>query len=105
MKALKVLVLLMTLLLVAGLGLVGYGVLNRAPHAKAGHSDVATVPASDFGEVTVPLPAGARIEQMAVAGDRVVLRLVGGGPERLVVLDPAGGRVAGGFVLVPAAAK
>ena len=105
MKALKVLVLLMTLLLVAGLGLVGYGVLNRTPHAKAGRADASATPAADFGEVAVPLPVGARIEQLVVAGDRVVLRLVGAGPERLVVLDPAAGRVAGGFVLVPAAAK
>jgi len=105
MKALKVLVILMTVLLVAGLGLVGYGVVNRAPHAKAGHAAASAAPGEegrDFGTVEVALPVGARIEQMAVAGDRVVLRVSGAGAERLIVLDPAIGRVAGSFVLTAA---
>ena len=49
---------------------------------------------------TVPLPAGARVEQMAAAGGRIVLRVASPGGERLVVLDPALGTV-GTFVLAP----
>ena len=108
MKALKVLVIFMTVLLVAGLGLVGYGVVNRAPHGKPGPAAAGVTAnsgpveeARDFGAVEVPVAAGAHIEQMAVAGDRVVLRVSGAGPERLIVLDPAIGRVAGSFVLAP----
>jgi len=108
MKALKVLVIFMTVLLVAGLGLVGYGVVNRAPQSKPGHAAATVASAAagaegrDFGTVEVALPVGARIEQMAVAGDRVVLRVSGAGAERLIVLDPAIGRVAGSFVLTAA---
>jgi len=38
---------------------------------------------------------------MLGVGDRVVLRLAGGGPDRLLVIDPGRGRVAGAFVLAP----
>jgi hypothetical protein len=38
---------------------------------------------------------------MVVAGERVVLRLSGGGPERILVLDPGQGKVAGSFALTP----
>ena len=51
--------------------------------------------------MTVPVPVGSRIEQMVVAGGNVVLRLTGGGPERVVVLDPAQGKVVGSFALTP----
>ena len=99
MKALKVLVIAMALLLVGGLGLLGYGVATRVSAPKTAPAAAAV---RDFGAVEVAVPAGARIEQMAVAGERVVLRLGGGGSEQVIVLDPAAGRVAGAFQLVPA---
>jgi hypothetical protein len=102
MKAIKGLVIFMGLLLVAGLGLLGYGMSIKAhqtgPRAAAG---AAAGAGSLFGAVEVPLAAGAHVEQMVVAGDRVVLRVLGAGPERLVVLDPGQGRVAGSFVMTP----
>jgi len=103
MKALKALVMVMALLLIGGLGLLGYGVATKVAPAKAGHGQPmpAAVESGDFGAVEVPLPAGGHIEQMAVAGERVVLRVGGAGAERLIVLDPASGRVAGSFVLAP----
>ena len=104
MQAIKGLVLFLGLLLVAGLAVLGYGLYSKAPF-KGTTSAAPTLAAgpvvADFGSVGVPIPAGARIEQMLVAGDRVVLRLSGGGPERVLVLDPARGKVAGGFVLTP----
>lgn len=101
MKAIKGLVAVMTLLLVAGLGLLGWGLSNQA--ARIGGARPA---ASDgFGTVAVPLPAGARVEQVLAVGDRLVLRLAGTGPERLLVLDPSSGTVAGGFELAPEAPK
>ena len=53
--------------------------------------------------MAVPVPAGARVEQTLVVGERVVLRLAGGGGERILVLDPAAGTVTGSFVLIPEA--
>lgn len=104
MKALKGLVAFLGLLLVIGLGVLGYGLATKAHLKGAGPSANAKPAApssSDFGAVQIPLPAGSRMEQMTVAGDRVVLRIAGGGPERVLVLDPAQGRVVGSFILSP----
>lgn len=38
-------------------------------------------------------PAGTRIVASAVAPDRVLLQLQGGGPDRVVLIDSASGRV------------
>jgi len=105
-KAIKALVAFMGVLIVAGLGLLGYGLMTTKNGAKpraATSAALSTVAVEDFGAVTVPVPAGARVEQTLVAGERVVLRLGGAGGERILVLDPAAGTVAGSFVLVPEA--
>lgn len=92
MKAVKALVAFMGLLIVAGLGILGWGLSNQAARLGGGKG------APDaFGAVAVPLPAGARVEQVLGAGERVVLRVTGAGPDRFVVLDPASGSVAGSF--------
>lgn len=106
-KAIKALVAFMAILLVAGLGLLGYGLMNVG--AKGGKTRPAApvvAPAAEaFGalSVPVPVPAGARVEQTLVVGERLVVRLSGGGGERLLVLDPAAGTVAGSFLLTPEA--
>lgn len=112
MKALKVLVIFMSVLLAGGLALLGYGVatkLHRPASVPARPAaDRPAAPAAErpdtFGTIAVPLPAGARVAGMAAAGDRVVLHLTGGGSDRLLVLNPATGTVAGTFVLAPPAA-
>jgi hypothetical protein len=104
MRAIKGLVLFLGVLLMAGLGVLGYGLYSKAPMKgtpTAAASRGATSPVAEFGQLAVPIPAGSRIEQMVVAGERVVLRLSGGGPERILVLDPGLGKVSGGFVLTP----
>lgn len=103
MKAIKALVAFMGVLLIAGLGLMGYGF-----YAKTGSKPRAaatSAPADGFGAVAVPLPAGARVEEALAAGERVVLRIVGAGAERYIVLDPESGRVAGSFILTPEAPR
>lgn len=99
MKAIKALVIFMGVLLLAGLVLLGYGLTTQLGKTAGQGRQAAT--GSVFGAVEVPLPAGARVEQVFEAGGRVVLRIVGAGPERFVVLDPAEGAVAGSFVLTP----
>lgn len=103
MKAIKALVVFMGILLVVGLGLIGYGVATRTgkPETAAKPHAVATSAAAEFGVVTIPVPAGARLDQTLVVGEKVVLRVTGGGAERLIVLDPADGRITGSFVLSP----
>ncbi|MGE5506611.1 MAG: hypothetical protein ACM31L_19470 [Actinomycetota bacterium] len=90
----------MGVLLLAGLGLLGWGLWNKG-HRTAGPASAAVAESGGFGRVELPLPAGARVEQMLAAGDKVVLRVSGGGPDRLMVLDPAQGRVLGSFDLAP----
>jgi hypothetical protein len=105
MKAIKALVAFMGVLLIAGLGLMGYGFYSKAGQsgAKSRAPVVAAVQEGSFGTITVPVPAGGRIEQVLVAGQRVVLRVTGAGPERFIVLDPGDGTVAGNFLLTPEA--
>lgn len=102
MKAIKALVAVMTLLLVAGLGVLGWGLSNQAGRMARPAAAVST---DGFGAVSVPLPAGARVGQALAVGDRLVLRLSGAGAERFIVLDPASGAVAGSFDLAPEAPK
>jgi hypothetical protein len=44
--------------------------------------------------ITLDEPAGTRIAGVSALGDRLVLALHGGGPDRVVVIDPARGRAA-----------
>jgi hypothetical protein len=104
-KAIKALVAFMGVLLLSGLGLLAYGVATKTGQSGAkpvAGAVSATYRTEDFGAVAVPVPAGARVEQTLVVGERVVVRISGGG-DRLIVLDPADGSVAGSFVLVPEA--
>ncbi len=82
MRALKVLVVVMGLLIVAGVVVVVATIAQRMNPAK-----LAAVPE--------PLdePVGTRIAQISAAGDRVVLLLQGGGPDRVAVLDLRTGQV------------
>lgn len=92
----------MGILLLSGLGLLAYGVATKT--GQGGAKPAAPMfRAEDFGAVAVPVPAGAKVEQTLVVAERVVLRLSGGGPDRLIVLDPANGSVSGSFVLTPEA--
>lgn len=94
MKALKTLVISMGLLIVIGLGFVGYGLTrgksHPAPAATPGTTDLAALFATRY-----PLPKGTRLEQAFAAGDRVVLRLSGAEGDKLVLLDSRTGQLAG----------
>ena len=81
MQALKILVVVMGVMIVAGVVILGVTVMRRMSPAPL------TAPA--------PLdePAGTHIAQVSAAGDRVVVLLQGGGPDRLVVLDLRNGTV------------
>jgi hypothetical protein len=107
-RAVKALVLFLGVLLVGGLGLVIHAISGKlAP--KTGPATLAPPvagisPAASFGPVTVPLGRDERAGPMIAAGDRILLRITGPAGERIVVLDPQGGRVAGSFTLEPAEA-
>ena len=89
MKALKVLVVVMGVMIVAGV--IGLGVvmtrrLTAAPPTTA---------LPGMGSVTLDEPAGTRIAGAVAGGDTIVLHLQGGGPDRVAVVELRSGRVVG----------
>ncbi len=102
MKAIKILVLSMAAVLVVGFGFLIWGLSGGArvsPSASAKHSVVAGP--AEFGDIRIDLPVGGKIDQVLAVGDKVVVRVVGAGADRLMVLDPVTGKSSGSFVLEP----
>lgn len=81
MQALKILMAVMGVLIVAGVVGLGVVISQRMSTPKL----AAAAPLDE--------PAGTRIAQLSAAGDRVALLLQGGGPDRVVVLDLRSGLV------------
>jgi len=91
MAALKTLVIVMGVLLVAGFIVVVVTIYNRA-----------TAPQPDR-TVSIPVPTGGTVVDMVGAEDRVVLRYrLADGSERLVIVNARTGKPAGTINLVPA---
>jgi len=100
MRALKALVIFMGVLILAGMGLVGYGIVKRTaiPERPA----PATAAARAYGPVEISLPSGARIARTRTSGERLIVELeLAGGGERLLVLDLATGGLVGTIDLKP----
>ena len=88
MRALKVLVVVMGILLVAGFAVVVVTIMSRMSQ-RAGVTAARPVP---FGNTSVTLPADSLVMETYGAGDRVLLRLdLKDGSEMLLVLDAATG--------------
>ncbi len=83
MRGLQVLVIGMGLLIVAGVAVLGVTILRRA-----------SAPALEATVRTLDEAPGTRIVGVTPIADRVGLLLQGGGPDRVVVLDPRTGRAA-----------
>lgn len=90
MAALKTLVIVMGVLIVAGFVVVVVTIYNRA-----------TAPKEDK-VVAIPVPAGGTVIDMVGAEDRVVLRYrMGDGSQKLVIVNARTGKAAGTVNLVP----
>ena len=88
MRALKVLVVVLGVLLVAGFAVVVVTIMGRMGQRAA--SVAARL--APFGNTTVTLPADSLIMEVQGAGDRILLRLdLADGTEMLLVLDAATG--------------
>ena len=100
MRALKILVAVMGVMLVVGLAVVVATIIHRATQRQA--TAPAASSAAGFGHMSVTLPAGARVVEMRDAGGRLVLRLQrADGVETLLILDPATGAEIGTIDLRP----
>jgi len=91
MRALKVLVVVMGVLLIAGFAVVVVTIMGRMTQKAAPAAPVAAH-LSPFGNATVSLPADSLVMEVQGAGDRILLRLdLRDGTEMLLVLDAATG--------------
>ncbi len=84
MGMLKVAVVVMGVMIVGGVVTLAYLIVSRAYVAPA-----------IAGDVLLDEPDGTRIAGTALAGDRLALLLQGGGPDRVVLVDPRSGKVSG----------
>ena len=85
-RALKVAVVVMGVLLVAGTATLGVLIARRVtPLAGGGLASAAPFHA------VLDEPAGTRIAGVVAIQDRLALQLQGGGPDRVVVVDPRTG--------------
>lgn len=81
MRALKIMTVVMGLLIVVGVVVLGITLNQRLAAPKL------TAPA------LLDEPEGTRIVKISTSGDRVVLLLQGGGPDRVVVFDARQGQI------------
>ena len=88
MQALKYLVIVMAVLILAGMALLAYGLVTR----------VSGDGSEGFAAVDVPLPPGCSIAETEVSENRLILRFEGlaeRGCQQVVVVDMASGKVLG----------
>jgi hypothetical protein len=87
-RALKILVIVMGVLLVGGFAALIVVIASRVAHRQP-----AAASSAPFQAAPVNLPSGARIETIGVGADRLVLDVVeADGGRQLIILDLATGR-------------
>lgn len=94
MRTLKVLVIVMGVLLVAGIVALGFAVQYRMNHPRqpAVATGPSVGPASVPNATTLDLPPGAKVVGAEASGDRLVVRVeLAGGGEELIVVNLASG--------------
>lgn len=93
MRWLMVLVVTMGVLIVAGVTTIGVTIVHRMSAAPAVVHDAVV------HDAVLDEPAGTRIAGVSALPDRLALRLVGGGADRVVVVDLRTGQVVGRVAL------
>jgi hypothetical protein len=102
MQSIKALVIFMGLLILAGLGLLVYGVVGQV--SEVAGPGVPGAPGG-FDAASVTLPAGCVLAQARIEAGRLVLRAEGpsGRPDcqQVILLDPASGAELGRITVAP----
>jgi hypothetical protein len=111
MQAIKALVIVLGILIVAGVVLLAYAFYARTTDPefrlmKSVRQQAAAARASQrsegFGEASLALPEGCAIVDMQPDGKWLYLRIGPAGPcERIVIVDPLSGRVHGSLLARP----
>ena len=99
MQSIKILVIFMGLLILAGLGLLVYGVVNQVSEVAGPGGPVAPDAPGGFDEVEIPLPAGCSVVETRVDGGRLIVRTDGpdsNAPcQKIIIIDLESGEVLG----------
>ena len=99
---LKVLVIVMGLLIIAGFVVIAAEIARRMSTPNAARSPAS---ASGFTE-RIALPSGARVVSMNAVGDRIVVHVeTQGGPAIAYVVDPRNGALVGTIEFPPGAGR
>jgi len=94
-RALKAIVILLSAIIVVGLGVLAYGTVQLVRN-RAADSRPAEPAASAVEPFNIRLPAGARVLEMDLDGDRLAVRLdLGGGRESIQIYDVRTGMTVG----------
>ena len=96
MQALKALVVVMGILIIAGLAVIGTTIFNRLGEK----AEIRREAPASFGARSVSLPPGSTVEQVTIDDGRVVVWVKDGqGRSRIIVLDAQSGDELGAFDL------
>ena len=90
MRGLKIAIGVMTVLIVLGVAVIGVTIVRRVSGPSAAH--LAT-------PVLLAEPAGTHMVGIAALPDRLAVQLQGGGPDRILFLDPKTGTELGQMAL------
>jgi hypothetical protein len=106
MQSIKALVIFMGLLILAGLGLLVYGVVGQVSEVAGPGAPPGELGApGGFDAASVTLPAGCVLAQARIEAGRLVLRAEGpsGRPDcqQVILLDPASGAELGRITVAP----
>ena len=90
MRGLKILVVVMGVMILAGVTILLVAIADRMSHSHSAASPIAPI----------DLPAGARIETIGIGGDRLAVEmLLPSGDRRIVIIDLATGHQLGAIPL------
>jgi hypothetical protein len=95
MRALKAAIVIMGVMIIAGTALLVALIIRRASHPAP---TAATAPT---GQATLHQPQGTRIISLAATPTGLAVALQGGGPDRILILDPTTLRPTATITLTP----
>jgi hypothetical protein len=102
---LKVLVIVMGLLIVAGFVVIASEIARRMSNANTSNANPSRAPSAAFNE-RIALPSGARVVSMTATGDRLVVHVeTTGGAAAAYILDPRNGALLGTVEFPPGAGR
>jgi hypothetical protein len=101
MRALKAATVVMGVLILVGTAVLIAAMVKRATAPVPMRSTAGFVPSATSIGATLREPAGSQITGLAASGDVLAVSIHGGGPDRVVLIDPRTGEVTGRITLAP----